>query len=180
VSAPPPDAITFRRVEAADLPLLSEWMGRPHWQEWWGEPETELGYVRDMIEGRDATCEPFLFLLRGEPAGYIQVWQVGPHQIPAWTEANPWLEEVPADAVGVDLSLADGDRLSRGIGSAVLRCFVSTLSAQGQSTILIDPDPANLRAVAAYRKAGFRPVPHLEGRTPGVLIMQFQQDSNLR
>ena len=28
------------------------------------------------------------------------------------------------------------------------------------------------RAVRAYAKAGFRPVPHLEGRTGDVLIMQ--------
>jgi aminoglycoside 6'-N-acetyltransferase len=132
-----------------------------------------------MIEGRDATCRPFLFSLDGELAGYIQVWDVGPHQIPDWAEDNPWLMELPADAVGVDLSVADGDRLSQGIGSAVLRRFVAMLQAQGHKTIVIDPDPENGRAVSAYAKAGFRPVPHLEGRALGVLIMQFQQDSSL-
>jgi len=50
------------------------------------------------------------------------------------------------------------------------------LRAEGHMTIIIDPDPANGRAVAAYRKAGFRPVPYLEGRTPGVLIMQFHAE----
>lgn len=175
-----PEAITFRPVTAADLPMLGEWMSRPHWQEWWGVPETELGYVRDMIEGRDTSCRPLLFSLDGEPAGYIQVWRVVPHQTPEWAQDSPWLMQVPADAVGVDLSLADGETLSRGIGSTVLRRFVSTLLAEGQRTILIDPDPANARAVAAYRKAGFRPVADLEGRTPGVLIMQFQQDPDLR
>jgi aminoglycoside 6'-N-acetyltransferase len=168
--------IAFAPVRLDDLPMLGEWMARPHWQDWWGDPETELGYVRDMVEGRDTTCRPFIFMLKGEPAGYIQVWMIGPHQIPAWTDDNPWLMELPADAVGVDLSLADGARLSRGIGSAVLRRFVAMLLAEGHRTIVIDPDPANGRAVAAYAKAGFRPVPHLEGRTKDVLIMQFQQD----
>ena len=138
-----------------------------------------LAYIRDMIEGRDDTCSPFLIMLDGEPAGYIQVWRIGPHQIPAWTAESPWLLEVPAEAVGVDLSLADSQRLSQGIGSAALRQFAVSLLAQDHETILIDPDPDNGRAVAAYRKAGFRAVPHLEGRTPGVLIMQFQQDSDL-
>ncbi|MDP3255580.1 MAG: GNAT family N-acetyltransferase [Bosea sp. (in: a-proteobacteria)] len=179
MSTPPSDDVAFLPVEPHDLPLLAGWIAQPHWQEWWGDPETEVGYIRDMIEGRDDTCSPFLITLAGTPAGYIQVWRVGRHQIPAWTAGNPWLLEVPAEAVGVDLSLADARRLSQGIGSAALRRFAESLVAQGHETILIDPDPANARAVAAYRKAGFRPVPHLEGRTPGVLIMQFQQDSDL-
>jgi len=176
VNAPAPDAIVFRPVTLADLPMLDGWMARSHWREWWGEPETELAHVRDMVEGRDATCRPFIFALDGEPAGYIQVWEIGPHQVPEWADDNPWLMELPADAVGVDLSLADGARLSQGIGSSVLYCFVAMLQAEGHMTIIIDPDPANGRAVAAYRKAGFRPVPYLEGRTPGVLIMQFHAE----
>ena len=81
------------------------------------------------------------------------------------------------DAVGVDLSVADPSRLSQGLGSAVLRAFVDGLRAEGHRTIIIDPDPDNGRAVAAYRKAGFRPVPHLERRTEGVLIMQFHEEA---
>lgn len=177
--APAPETIAFSPVTLADLPMLGEWMARPHWRDWWGDPEVELGYVRDMVEGRDKTCRPFVFVVAGEPAGYIQVWQVGPHQIPEWADDNPWLMELPADAVGVDLSLADGARLSRGVGSAVLRRFVAMLQAEGRQTIVIDPDPTNARAVAAYAKAGFRPVPHLEGRTKGVLIMQFHPEDAL-
>lgn len=178
MTAPAAEAIAFTPVTLADLPMLADWLERPHWREWWGDPETELGYIRDMIEGRDTSCRPFLFRLDGQAAGYIQVWNVGPHQIPAWADENPWLMELPAEAVGVDLSLADGASLSKGIGSAVLRRFSETLRSQGHHTIVIDPDPENGRAVAAYRKAGFRPVPHLEGRTEGVLIMQFQQDQS--
>ena len=179
MNAPAPDDIVFRPVTPADLPMLDEWMTRPHWREWWGDPETELAHVRDMVEGRDATCRPFIFSLGGVPAGYVQAWEIGLHQSADWIADHPWLAELPPVAVGVDLSLADGSRLSRGIGSAVLRGFVAMLQAEGRHTVIIDPDPANARAVAAYAKAGFRPVPHLEGRTPGVLIMQFQQDPRL-
>jgi RimJ/RimL family protein N-acetyltransferase len=170
-----PGRIAFRPVTADDYAMLGDWMRRPHWREWWGDPETELGYVRDMVEGRDTT-RPYVFELDGEPMGYIQVWRIGPHQTPEWVEDNPWLMELPADAVGVDLSVGPPERLSQGIGSTALRRFVDRLVAEGHGTIIIDPDPANARAVAAYSKAGFRPVPHLEGRTQGVLIMQFQQD----
>ena len=168
--------IGFRPVMPEDFGMLAEWMARPHWQEWWGEPEIEIGYVRDMVEGRDTTCQPFIFTLSGMPAGYIQVWRVAPHQVPEWADKNPWLMDLPPQAVGVDLSIADGASLSRGIGSAALRRFAEDLTAQGHGTIVIDPDPANGRAVSAYRKAGFRPMPGITGGD-GVLIMQFHPDS---
>jgi aminoglycoside 6'-N-acetyltransferase len=110
--------------------------------------------------------------------GYIQVWRIGPHQTDEWTKDNPWLMELPSQAVGVDLSIGEADKLSNGIGSAVLRRFVENLKAEGHTAIIIDPDPANTRAVRAYTKAGFRPIPHLAGRTDGVLIMQHQSPAN--
>ncbi|WP_347138124.1 GNAT family N-acetyltransferase [Paracoccus sp. SSK6] len=64
--------LTFVPVTAADLPLLAAWMDQPHWREWWSaDVETELGYLRDIIEGRDST-RAFLFHLDGQPTGYIQ------------------------------------------------------------------------------------------------------------
>jgi RimJ/RimL family protein N-acetyltransferase len=166
------DDIAFRPTAAADFAMLDDWLRRPHWREWWGDPDVEHGHIKDMVEERDKTCRPFIFTIGGVPAGYIQVWRIGPHQVPAWADDNPWLMKLPSDAVGVDLSIAHPDRLSQGVGSAVLKAFVAKLRAEGHDAIIIDPDPENGRAVAAYRKAGFRPVPHLEGRTEGVLIMQ--------
>jgi len=60
--------------------------------------------------------------------------------------------------VGVDLSIGDEASLSKGYGSLALRAFVRMLREQGHDTIIIDPDPRNLRAVRAYEKAGFLPV----------------------
>ncbi len=168
--------ISFRPIGTGDYPMLAEWLERPHWREWWGDPTVELGHIADMVEGRDTTCRPFIFAVDGQDMGYIQVWRIGPHQVPAWAEQNPWLMALPADAVGVDLSIASAENLSRGIGSAALAAFVARLRAEGETHIIIDPDPCNLRAVAAYRKAGFGPVPHLEGRTEGVLIMHHLED----
>ncbi|MFN4172763.1 MAG: GNAT family N-acetyltransferase [Pseudorhodobacter sp.] len=165
----------FRPVTSADLPLLADWLARPHWRDWWGDPETELGYIRDMIEGRDTT-EPFLFEIDGTPRGYIQIWHIADNRFEPWLTDAPWLMDLPDGAVGVDLSLADPSNLSRGIGSAVLRAFVAMLRARGHDYIIIDPDPANLRAVRAYTKAGFRPIPELEGRTGDSLLMRHHPE----
>ena len=95
-------------------------------REWWGEPDTELGYIRDMIEGRDTT-RPFIFSVDGEPTGYIQYWFIGDHQNATWIADYPWLAELPSDAVGVDLSIGDPGKLSQGIGSEALRAFTERL-----------------------------------------------------
>jgi RimJ/RimL family protein N-acetyltransferase len=172
-----PAPIGFLPVTAEHYPLLRRWLEEPHMREWWGDPEQELGYIRDMVEGRDTT-RPFLITLDGEPVGYIQYWFIGHHQNETWIRDHPWLSELPSDTIGVDLSLGEAERLSQGIGSAALAAFVGRLRAKGYDRIIIDPDPANRRAVRAYMKAGFRPVPHLQGRTGDVLIMQHDPLSN--
>jgi RimJ/RimL family protein N-acetyltransferase len=166
--------IGFRPLREGDLPMLREWIARPHWQEWWGDPDEEIGHIRDMIEGRDST-RPFIFELDGTPCGYIQVWSIQ-DQTEEWVTEYPWLAELPRDAVGVDLSIADAARLGKGIGSAALAAFVARLRAEGNDVIIIDPDRANTRAARAYARAGFRPVPALEGLSGDVLIMQHQPD----
>ena len=109
-------------MEPKHYPLLRKWLGEPHMQEWWGEPEEELGFIRDMVEGRDTT-RPFLIALDGTPVGYVQYWFIGHHQNAEWIAGHPWLAELPADTVGVDLSIGDAGQLSQGIGSAAFTGF---------------------------------------------------------
>jgi aminoglycoside 6'-N-acetyltransferase len=45
--------------------------------------------------------------------------------------------------------------LGRGHGSAFIRVFADQLLASGIPRVVIDPDPANTRAIRAYEKAGF-------------------------
>ena len=167
-----PARYDFHPITDSDLPLMRRWLESPHVRQWWGEPEIELSYIRDMIEGRDTT-RPFFFSVDGEPAGYIQYWFIGHHQNETWIADHPWLAELPSDAVGVDLTIGEEHLLSRGIGSEVLRLFTKRLASEGHRTIIIDPDPANGRAVRAYEKAGYRAIPRLSGRTGDTLIMQY-------
>jgi RimJ/RimL family protein N-acetyltransferase len=177
--AKPRPVCQFRPMLAGDLPMVGRWLEMPHIRDWWGEAETELGYIRDMIEGRDTT-RPFIFSVDAKPVGYIQYWFIGDHQNATWIPDNPWLCELPSDAVGVDLSIGDPGKLSRGIGSEVLRAFAERLVGEGYRTIIIDPDPKNRRAVRAYERAGFRAIPQLLGRTGDALIMKYALKENDR
>ncbi|MEM7462410.1 MAG: GNAT family N-acetyltransferase [Pseudomonadota bacterium] len=165
--------ISFRPVVQQDYRRLKSWMELPHWREWWGEPETELGLIREMVEGRDST-RPYLFLIDGVETGYIQYWIVKDHQNAEWVAKHPWLAELPANSIGIDLSIGDEKNLSKGLGSAVLKAFTKMLATKGYQTMIIDPDVNNLRAIRAYEKAGFSFVPSLEAIASDVHIMQLE------
>ncbi|WP_292898263.1 MULTISPECIES: GNAT family N-acetyltransferase [unclassified Nitratireductor] len=171
-----PGQIDFTPVTAEHYPLLLDWLHRPHVRRWWGEPETELEYIRDMVEGRDSS-RPFLILLDGNPIGYIQYWFVADNRGPEILVDEPWVAELPDDAVGVDLSIGEEALLSRGIGSRSVKQMVHRLVGKGYTNIVIDPERENSRAVRAYEKAGFRPIPHLEGRSGSALIMQYDKNN---
>lgn len=169
----PDRAIAFRPVAASDLRLLESWLALPHNLKWWGAPEEELGKIRDMLEGRDTT-KPYIFTVSGDDIGYIQSWRIADYSDTDLAHDYPWLKALPADAVGIDLTIGDADKLSKGIGTAVLNAFVRDLLALGHKTIIIDPDPANARAIRAYEKTGFRIIPHLLGKSGDSLLMQYQ------
>lgn len=146
----PPDAVarySFRRVSEADLPILATWLAEPHIAEWWDNPETELAAIREQLES--VSFKPFIVELDGVPIGYLQTYD--PHR----EDAHPYRDQ-PVGTLGVDLSIGRPELVGIGHGSALLRQFVDGLFARGVPRVVIDPDPANARAVRAYEKAGFR------------------------
>jgi len=172
------DEIDFRAVGDEDYPLLRGWLESPHMREWWGEPETELGYIREMVEGRDTT-RPFLILLNGRPIGYIQYWCIGDHQNDKWVEDHPWLLELPTESLGLDIFLGEMDFLGQGIGTEALSLMTERLIATGRGPLIIDPDSTNARAIRSYEKAGFRRIEALLGQTGDTLIMKFDPNSGI-
>lgn len=171
---PRPDAIAFRRVTEADLPLLRGWLEQPHLVEWWGDPDEELDLIRDAIDGDDGT-EPYLFLVDGKPAGFIQSWLPGHYAGDEDAVAlEPWLARVPKGALGVDIFVGDPSAVGKGTGSAALAAFCRRLFAAGAPHLIIDPDAANLRAVRCYEKAGFRPYDRHVSEKETTLLMELR------
>lgn len=144
----------FRPLEEADLPMLLEWLNRPHLLEWWG-PARTMEEVRETylprIAGEDA-ARPFIASLGGVAAGYIQSYRAG--AVPGW-----WPDAPGPGVMGIDQFLADGDRLGRGLGTAMVSQFVGRLfEDSGVTEVRLDPHPDNRRAIRCYEKAGFRSV----------------------
>jgi len=142
----------FRPLTHADLPLLHEWLNRPHVAEWW-EGEVSLEYVASTY-GADIgspVIRQMLACIDGVPTGYIQDYHVMGAD-PEW-----WKEETDPGARGIDQYLANAEQLGQGLGSAMVQQYVTRLFADPAVTkVQTDPSPTNLRAIRAYEKAGFR------------------------
>ncbi len=69
----------------------------------------------------------------------------------------PGLGAQPEGTRGIDQFIGEADMLDRGHGSAFIHAFVADKLAAGTPRVVTDPNPANLRAIRAYEKAGFIP-----------------------
>lgn len=129
----------LRRATEADLPAVASILTDPEVVRWWGPPDrAELG--RDLRR-RDAVI--FLIEVGGDPAGMLQYHE----------ELDPMYRHA-----GIDIALASAWQ-GKGLGTDALRTVVRYLfEERGHHRLTIDPALANERAVASYRKVGFKPV----------------------
>jgi RimJ/RimL family protein N-acetyltransferase len=146
--------LSFRALQHDDLPLLHEWLQRPHVRRWWNERESYgevVARYRPAIEGSDPT-DLYLALLDGEPVGFVQTYLVGDHP------DHAALVGADAGAAGVDLFVADEHRTGKGLGTELLRRFVDEIVFAAPSTThcLADPEVDNTASIRAFVKAGFR------------------------
>jgi aminoglycoside 6'-N-acetyltransferase len=74
------------------------------------------------------------------------------YDLSAW---DTGLGPQPEGTRGLDQFIGEADMLDRGHGSAFIKAFADQLLACGTPRVVIDPDPANERAIRAYEKAGF-------------------------
>lgn len=171
--------ITFRALAEADLPLLHDWLSRPHVAEWW-EPTPTFEEVRADYLPRlapqglspldaPAAVTQYLALEDGEPFAYVQAYRVMGHQAEGW-----WLDETDPFALGTDQFIGLPDRLGQGLGTRMLRAFLAFLFADPRVTsVQTDPAPTNARAIAAYRKAGFKDVGRVETPDGPALLLRI-------
>jgi aminoglycoside 6'-N-acetyltransferase len=134
-------------MTAADLPLIKRWLEMPHVSQWWHDPAEQFELVSGDLDHPDMA--QFIVTSDTRPFAYLQCYNLS-----AW---NAGFGPQPAGTRGLDQFIGEPDMLGRGHGSALIREFAEQLLASGTPRVVIDPDPANARAIRSYEKAGFEP-----------------------
>lgn len=135
--------MNLRPVGPGDVDALEAIMAEPAVARWW------WGYDRERIErefvglGDDPTITSYVVEVDGEVAGIIQSWE---EPDPEYRRAN------------IDIGL--GTRWhGRGVAVEAIRALARKLIDElGHHHLTIDPAASNGRAIACYKKVGFRPV----------------------
>ena len=132
--------VVLRPLAAADIPRLTQIVNEPGVREWWwGYDEGRM--LADTLEAESVT--PFAIELEGELIGLIMYEE----------ELDPRYKFATIDVT------VDAAHVNQGLGTDALRTLARYLiEERGHHHIMIDPAAANARAIAAYRKVGFKPV----------------------
>ena len=163
--------VGFRPLEEADLPMLHEWINRPHVAQWWGSagpPKEFEGTWKKYLHrlNPSSPVKPYIALLEGRPMGFIQSY-VAMGSGDGW-----WEDETDPGVRGTDQFLCDESLLGRGIGTRLVAAFVDHLFADSRVTrVQTDPSPRNARAIRCYEKAGFRRVREIDTPDGRALLM---------
>ena len=141
--------ITLRPMEATrgDYQLMQHWFAEPELQEFVCCDEENEGIVpleriEEKYGGRVKAQKdvfPFFILADGQPIGFIQYYFHA------------------ENTIGLDMWIGVKAERNKGYGTDALRQMVDWIHARHPrvTTIFIDPEIANKRAVRCYEKAGF-------------------------
>ncbi|HJV08042.1 MAG TPA: GNAT family protein [Acidimicrobiales bacterium] len=131
--------VTLRPVTEDDVPALVEFFAIPEVAEWWpGENEERLRAALQEDDGVGLVIQ-----LDGTMIGYMQYYE----------ETDPDYRHAT-----IDITLHP-DWCNRGLGTDALRTLARHLFDDlGHHRITIDPALSNVRAIASYRKVGFRDI----------------------
>lgn len=134
----------FRPMTEADLPLVQCWLRTPHVSAWWRDAD-RFAFVSGDLSHPDLA--QFIVTMDQRPLGYLQCYHM--------SEWHIGFGPQPAGTRGLDQFIGEADLVGRGHGSALIRQFAARLLNDGTPRVVVDPDPANARAIRAYEKASF-------------------------
>jgi len=130
--------VRLREVEASDLSALLELLEHPEVARWWGDYDEAK--LKDEV---DEASLAWTILVDDEIAGLLT----------ATEESEPDYKHVNLDL------FVNGGRLGQGLGTDVLRTALRHLfGVRGHHRAQIDPAVGNERAIACYKRVGFKPV----------------------
>lgn len=151
--------ITFKPVQKEHFQMMHDRLKKDHiqWFYDWGE-ESFAEYSQWMVDRIDNPYQfPYIFLVDDIPVWYIQCYDC------YGIAEDVYGELVEKGTWWIDMYIWDENYLWKWFWVLSLKEFVTFVKNNHKATnIVIDPTPDNIRAIWAYKKAGFEPIKEFE------------------
>lgn len=145
--------ISFRQVEQTDINKLYIWMNNPHVKRWFGGEVSYDDVERKMLPRicGEKPVESYIIVHDGIDIGYIQSYMILDY--PEYAR----VVQVNDDTAGLDLYIGDPGYVYRGLGPEIMKKFLNEyiFADEKINSCIVGPEPMNISAIKAYRKAGF-------------------------
>lgn len=163
--------ITFSPLTKEDVPMLLTWFREPHVQAWWPVPESHEFFEKFLERIRSKNIKCFIAYADGVPFGYIQYYAVDRSE----EKTGKWLPLLPPYSFGSDQFIGEPHYLGKGFGTLMVKEFIQYFRSQEPSatTLIVDPDPANVVAIRCYEKTGFSRMGNFDAPWGPALLMTY-------
>ena len=174
--------IAIRLLQDSDKPILVKWLSDSAVLQYYEGRDNshDLERVNAHFFNRENDATRCIAEYEGKPIAYIQFYQVD-----AETKGVYGFEEVQESIYGTDQFIGEVEYWNKGIGTWLVNLMKSFLTEQkGASRIVMDPQAANVRAIACYEKCGFKKMKMLpkhelhEGEWRDCWLMEYRDLDN--
>jgi len=149
--------IAYRPLAEADLPLMADWLNRPHLRAFYQREPISLAAVAAKYGPRirrEVPTHSWLAILAGAPFGYLQCYRVAD-----WAD---WRGTIGVDhGVSIDLFIGEAALIGHGVGRRMLAGYVDQVAFPqhpDERLCWIGHELENAAARGCSAAAGFVPV----------------------
>lgn len=148
-------SINFRCLEANDLELLYKWLNKGVVTKWYNKGGSSYEQVESKYLPRvrgDQPTHSYVIVYDNVSIGYIQTYLIDDY--PDYSQYVQSSEP----AAGLDLFIGESEFIHKGLGSLILREFLTNYVFRVNKVdyCIIGPEPMNKVAIRAYEKIGFK------------------------
>jgi aminoglycoside 6'-N-acetyltransferase len=150
--------LTWRRLTAADFPLLVAWLREPQVARWWNHEASAEGVERDFgpsVRGEEPG-DDLVVSVDGRPIGLMQrsIIRDYPEDLAGFAA----IVEVPDGAVELDYLIGEAAMRGRGLGTKMIAAAVENTWSWDRTVpaVLVAVVAANTASWRALEKAGLQ------------------------
>lgn len=176
--------ILFIPLQESHFPLLLKWLKAPHVKVWWDQDvlwtlelikEKYGDYVKGykLEKGAKKPIQAYIIYGNDDSFGYIQLYNAYDFS----REGSIPLEGLQKSLATIDIFIGEEEYVGKGLGSRIMTQFLKEYVDPYYDACLVDPDTANMQAIRAYEKAGFKKIKTVKEGT--VTVTGMVREKNL-